>query len=88
MSKLFVRQRRHDGQGAGRPRFAVVAVQGTDLKVYAPHLRKVELETLAASIQAEIVYLPRGEKSANDELEGGEAGAGRGRRGRGWGKAG
>ena len=43
MSKIFVRERRHIGQGAGRPRFAIVAIEGADLKVYAPHIRKAEL---------------------------------------------
>jgi hypothetical protein len=76
MSKIFIRERRHVGKGAGMPRFAVVAVEGSDLEVLAPHLRKVELETMAASIGAEIVYLPRGESSEEGEEEG--------RQGRGW----
>ena len=61
MSKIFVRQRRHVGQGAGRPRFAIVAVHGTDLNVYKTRVRRAELEKMAAQIEAEIVYLPRGE---------------------------
>ena len=67
MSKIFVRERQNVGQGAGRPRFAVVAVEGTDLKVYTQHIRKVELETLAEAVGAEIVYLPRGEKAGEQE---------------------
>jgi hypothetical protein len=50
MSKIFVRERQHVGQGAGRPRFAVVAVEGTDLKIYIPHIRKIELEKLAEAV--------------------------------------
>ena len=67
MSKIFVRERRHIGKGAGRPRFAVVAVEGSDLKVFAPHVRKAELEALAAAVGAEVIYLPRGEKASPEE---------------------
>jgi hypothetical protein len=75
MSKIFVRERRHVGQGAGRPRFAVVAVEGVDLKIYTPHIRKIELENLAESIGLEIVYLPRGEQEGTRvEQAGGHAG--------------
>ncbi len=77
MSKIFVRHRRHVGQGAGRPRFAVVASTGIDLKVYIPRLRRVELEKIAAETGAEIVYLPAG---AGHEHEQGEGGSGRRRR--------
>lgn len=77
MSKIFVRERRHIGEGAGRPRFAIVAVEGADLKVFRSRVRRVELETLAAEIGAQIVYLPRGEKAPEEE---GERGAGRRRR--------
>jgi hypothetical protein len=72
MSKIFVRHRRHVGQGAGRPRFAIVAAQGADLKVFKTRVRRAELEKIAAEIGAEIVYLPRGEQT--------EEGGNRGRR--------
>jgi hypothetical protein len=72
MSKIFVRHRRHVGQGAGRPRFAVVAAQGTDLSVYKTRIRRAELEKIAAEIGAEIVYLPRGEYGEEPEAEGGK----------------
>ena len=86
MSKIFVRERRHIGQGAGRPRFAIVAVEGADLKVYAPHVRKAELEKLAEELGTQIVYLPRGEKAGQEE---GEEEAGKGKRRRGnWGRQG
>jgi hypothetical protein len=77
MSKIFVRQRRHVGQGAGRPRFAIVAAQGADLKVFKTRVRRAELEKLGAETGAEIVYLPRGE---HDEEPEGERSKGRGRR--------
>lgn len=67
MSKIFVRHRRHVGEGSGRPRFAIVAVQGTDLKVFKSRVRREEIEKIAEEIGAEIVYLPRGEY-ADDEL--------------------
>jgi hypothetical protein len=86
MSKIFVRERRDIGKGAGRPRFAIIAVEGADLKVYAPHIRKAELEKLAEDIGAQIVYLPRGEKASQEE-GGEEAGKGKRRR-RGWGRQG
>ncbi len=78
MGKIFVRERTHVGQGAGRPRFVVVAVEGTDLRIYAMHIRKAELEKLAEAVSAEVVFLPRGEK-AGEEPEG-EKGARRHRR--------
>ncbi|MBN1148905.1 MAG: hypothetical protein JXA78_16715 [Anaerolineales bacterium] len=67
MAKIFVRERTRVGRGEGRPRFMIVAVEGVDLKVYAPHIRKIELETLAKEVGAEVVYLPRGEKVAGDD---------------------
>ena len=79
MGRIFVRERRHVGQGAGRPRFAVVAIENVDLKIYTPHIRKIELEKLAEAVGAEIVYLPRGEQAGEREEQGG----GHGRR-RGW----
>jgi hypothetical protein len=67
MGKIFVRERQNVGKGAGRPRFAVVAVEGIDLKVYTQHIRKIELETLAEAVGAEVVYLPRGENAGDQE---------------------
>ena len=70
MTKLFVRQRRHVGQGAGRPRFTVVAVQGGDLKMKRSYLRRAELEKIAQETGAEIIYLPRGEHGGAGEAAG------------------
>ena len=83
MGKLFVRERVHAGRGAGRPRFVVVAVEGADLKVYIPRLRKAELEKLAEEIGAQIVFLPRGENAGEEEMEQGGESAGKARRKRG-----
>jgi hypothetical protein len=72
MAKIFVRSRRHVGRGAGRPRFAIVAVEGVDLKIYRSRIRKSELETIAAQVGAELVYLPRGEQAGGAEDSGAE----------------
>lgn len=77
MAKIFVRQRRRVGKGAGQPRFAFVAVEGLDLKIYARHIRRKELEVLAEAVGAEVVFLPGGNGSENDQP--GEGG-GQGRR--------
>jgi hypothetical protein len=58
MSKIFVRERRKIGQGEKKPRFRVVGVIGGDLKVYADHMRKNELEAIAAETGAQVIYLP------------------------------
>jgi hypothetical protein len=74
MAKIFVRERRHVGQRAGRPRFAVIGVQGSDLKFFKTHVRQSELDAIAQALEAEVVVLPRG--SGEHDGEGG----GRGRR--------
>jgi hypothetical protein len=60
MSKIFVRERTRIGKGDGLPRFAVVAVEGSDLKIFQVHVRQSELEAIAQAVGAEIVMLPRG----------------------------
>jgi hypothetical protein len=77
MSKIYVRERTHIGRGAGRPRFVIVAVEGTELKFYAPHIRKSELDALATDLSLQVVYLPRGEKADQDDVR---EGNGKGRR--------
>ena len=56
-SKIIVRERRKIQKGEKKPRFRVVGVSGGDLKIYAKHLRKKELEQIAADTQADILYL-------------------------------
>ncbi len=71
MTKIFVRERRHVGEGAGQPRFAIVALQGEDhLRFTKPFVRRAELEKIAEATGAEIVYLPRGEHAAEGEATG------------------
>ncbi len=60
MAKIFVRERSRVKKGEGLPRFAVVGVEGSDLKFFQVHLRKSELDAIAQSIGAEVVELPRG----------------------------
>jgi len=70
MSKIFVRERRHVGEGAGQPRFAIVAVQGEDLRFTKPFVRQAELDKIAEATGAEVVFLPRGEHAAEGEATG------------------
>ncbi len=77
MSKIFVRERRNFGAGAGQPRFRVVAALETELRVFVPHLRRRAVEQLAAATGAEIVYLTRGDQAGEPERG---RGGGQGRR--------
>lgn len=57
MNTLFIRERRKVDAGERKPRFRVVAATG-DFKFFAKHLRKKELEALAAETGVKLVYLP------------------------------
>lgn len=59
MARIFVRERNRAGDGTGRPRLAVVGVEGTDLKVFKPKVRRKEIEQIAEAIGAELVILER-----------------------------
>lgn len=56
MSVIFARERRKNDKGEKRPRYRVVAATG-DVKFFAEHIRKMELEAVAKHIGAEVVYL-------------------------------
>lgn len=58
MSKIFVRERRKIEKGEKKPRLRIVGVSGNDIKLYAKHIRKVEIEAIAAESGAQIIYLP------------------------------
>lgn len=60
--KIFIRERRKVDEGERRPRFNVVAVAGTDLKIHSKHLRKSELVQIAEAVGAEIIELEVEEK--------------------------
>ncbi len=60
--KIFYRARRKSRDGEKKPRYRVTAVANVDLKVYADHLRKSELEHIAQDLGADLIELPRGPK--------------------------
>ena len=78
MAKIFVRERNRIHEGDGKPRYAIVGVQGSDIKIFKAHLRMGELKTIAESIGAEIIELPRGQ----EDHMGREGGGGKKRQGR------
>lgn len=59
-TKIFVRERRKIEKGEKKPRFRVVGVSGSDVKVYVKHIRKSEIERINKETGAEIIYLEAG----------------------------
>ena len=57
---IFVRERRKVEKGEKKPRFRVVGVSGGDIKIYAQHMRKKELDQLAEATGAGVVVLRAG----------------------------
>ena len=57
---IFVRERRKVEKGEKKPRFRVVGVSGGDIKIYAQHLRKKELDQLAEATGANVMVLTAG----------------------------
>jgi len=66
MPTIFVRERRKIETAQKKPRFRVVAVHDLDLRIYVEHVRKMEIEQLAAATGATVVYL----KAGKEENEG------------------
>lgn len=64
---IFVRERRKVDKGEKKPRLALVGTAGTDLKIHAKHIRKQELEQIAAAIGADVVYLEAGQETDDDD---------------------
>lgn len=64
---LFVRERRKVEKGEKKPRFAFVGSVGTDLRIKVKHVRKSEIEQIAALIGAEVVYLEAGKHKEEDD---------------------
>jgi hypothetical protein len=60
--KIYVRERRKIEKGEKKPRFRVLGVSGADLKIYAFHVRKKELDHLASAADVEVVYLKGGKE--------------------------
>jgi hypothetical protein len=67
---IFVRERRKVEKGEKKPRFRIVGVTGGDLKIYANHLRKQELEEIANTVGAKLVFLKPGKDK--DEAQKGQ----------------
>lgn len=70
--KIFVRERINVKEGGHSPRYRVVATEGGDLRFHADHLRKIDIETIAKELDAEIFYLPgrdQGEKKGHKAKE-------------------
>ncbi len=65
--KIFYRERIKVGEGEKKPRFRVVAVAGLDLKVFAEHLKKGELEKIAQTLDAELILLECGQEDDDTE---------------------
>jgi len=69
--KIFYRERHKVGTKEKKPRFKLVAVADVNITFYADHLRKKELEELAAAVGAELILLkaPKDGKVKEDEIE-------------------
>jgi hypothetical protein len=59
MSKIFVRERRKIDKGEKKARFRVIGVSGKDVKIYADHVRKNELDLIAKETGAQVIYMPK-----------------------------
>lgn len=66
--KIFVRERAKAKQGSRTHRFRVIAIQGGDITFQAPHMRKIDIETIAENVGAEVVYL-REKEGAEDKAD-------------------
>jgi hypothetical protein len=64
-TKIFVRERRKVEKGERKPRFRIVGVSGSDVKIYVKHIRKKELDQISTESGAEIVYFEAGKGHKN-----------------------
>jgi hypothetical protein len=66
--KIFYRERRKVGEQEKKPRFKLVATADVNVTFYGDHLRKQELEEVAAAVGAEIILLksPKDKKGKGD----------------------
>ena len=67
--KIYVRERTKTKEGGRSPRFRVVATEGGNLQFHVNHMRKVDIETIASDLDAEVIYLP-GREHVKKEKEG------------------
>ena len=68
-TKIFVRERRKVEKGEKKPRFRVVGISGSDVKIYAKHIRKKELDQISKESGAKIVYFDAGKGQKNGSGE-------------------
>ena len=66
-TKIFVRERRKVEKGEKKPRFRVVGVSGSDVRIHASHIRKSELDQISTETGAEIIYLQAGKGQKTGE---------------------
>ena len=64
--KIFVRERRKVEKGEKKPRYRLLGVSGLDLKVYAKHIRKKELDQLSEATGAAVVILKAGKEEKEE----------------------
>ena len=69
-ARIFVRERRKVEKGEKKPRFRICGVSGVDLKVYAHHMRKQELDEMPELELQRLteIYESRGLKRETAEL--------------------
>jgi hypothetical protein len=67
--KIFYREREKLEEGKKQPRFKLVAVADVNLKIYGKHVRRSELEQIAASVGAELVLLSHGDKKYKEDSD-------------------
>ena len=60
--KIFYRERRKIKDGEKKPRYRVVAIADSNLKIYSDHLRLSELQHISEEVGAELVLLRKGPK--------------------------
>ncbi len=65
--KIYVRERSKNQEGGRTPRFRVIATEGGELRFHAYHPRKVDVETIAKDLGAQVVYLPEREHAGTKE---------------------
>ncbi|MBN2468830.1 MAG: hypothetical protein JXD19_11850 [Deltaproteobacteria bacterium] len=68
-TKIFVRERRKIEKGEKKPRFRVLGVSGSDVKIYVKHIRKQELDRLAEETGAQVVVLSAGKEEKEAKVQ-------------------
>lgn len=69
MATIFVRERRKIEKGEKKPRFRVVGVAGSDVKLYVEHIRKKELDAICEASGATVIYLKAGKDEEGEKKD-------------------